>query len=341
MILRLSSAAVCIFLLFEYCTNGTESSINFLDTETNADSLTLVSLQKMDDYPLYTMTYYGDYNFAARAGRSGNSQTRIPSLDVEDLPFGCTCFTSLEDSNEILLGRNFDWDSSIPLLLYTDPPVGYASVSIVDLEFLGYTRQNLPDNYDNRSNLLQAPWWPFDGMNEMGVAIGMMAVPHADSPLDPSKITLGEIDAIRLVLDFAATTEEAIQLMDEYNILMETPPIHYLITDRNSDSAIIEFVNDEMIVIRNEEPWQVSTNFIINGSGAPANSSCWRYNSAYSQLQEASGSISSSDAMSILQSVSASTKWSVVYDVVSGDIQVAVGTDYNNIYTFNMNNFNQ
>ena len=34
-------------------------------------------------------------------------------------------------------GRNFDWEFSPALLLFTDPPDGYASVSMVDLTFLG------------------------------------------------------------------------------------------------------------------------------------------------------------------------------------------------------------
>ncbi|MFC2139160.1 linear amide C-N hydrolase [Bacteroidota bacterium] len=338
---RMKMISFFLVMLLLSCTKCVENSATQVPADNDPDNLTLASLEKLDDYPFYTMIYYGDYNFAARASRTENFQTYRQFSDADRLPFGCTCFTSLENGNEILLGRNFDWDSSIPLLLYTDPPVGYASVSIVDIEFLDYTRQNLPDNYTDRSNLLEAPWWPFDGMNEMGVAIGMMAVPNADAPFDPSKITLGEIEAIRLVLDFAASTEEAIQLMGEYNIQMETPPIHYLITDRNSESAVIEFVNDEMVVIRNEEPWQVSTNFIINGSGAPEGSTCWRYNSAYSQLQEAGGAITSTNAMDILQSVSSSTKWSAVYDVISGDIKVAAGMNYNRIYTFNMNEFNR
>lgn len=78
-------------------------------------------------------------------------------------------------------GWNFDWDYGTALLLFTDPPGGYASVSMVDIAYLGIEGksekdlQNLP--YEERQLLLGAPSLPFDGMNERGLAIGMAAVP--------------------------------------------------------------------------------------------------------------------------------------------------------------------
>jgi len=333
----LTSVSALAFLLL-YCCNSTNSSNFILLSESEKDSLTLVSLEKIDNSLFYTMTYYGDYGFASRVGKGGgNVQSSTQKYSASN-GWGCTCFSALANNNSIL-GRNFDWESSIPLLLYTDPPIGYASVSMVDLEFLGYSRNNLPDDLGNRSALLNTPWWPFDGMNEKGVAIGMMAIPRADSPFDASKITIGEIEAIRLVLDFAASTDEAIQLLGEYNIRMETPPIHYLISDQSGSSAIVEFVDDKMIVIRNNEAWQVSTNFIIYGSGAQENSACWRYNSAYNMLRNADGNVSAAQAMNILQNVSSSTKWSVVYNLMTGDVVTVTEMNYNRQIKFNINDF--
>ena len=37
----------------------------------------------------------------------------------------------------MLLGRNFDWYEHPALILFTDPPDGYASVSMVDISYLG------------------------------------------------------------------------------------------------------------------------------------------------------------------------------------------------------------
>ena len=60
---------------------------------------------------------------------------------------------------------------------------------------------------------LAAPFLPFDGMNEKGLAIALLAVPEAEAPYNPDKIMLNTTTAIRLVLDKAANVEEAIELL--------------------------------------------------------------------------------------------------------------------------------
>lgn len=307
-------------------------------TESKLDSLTLASLTKVDDYPLYAMRYYGDYGFSDYINPEVKDVASLQNIiKINQEPWGCTCFAALGNKTANLLGRNFDWYDHVPLILFTDPPDGYASVSMVDLEYFGFNRNNLPDEAQNNRRLLDTPWLPFDGMNEMGVAIGMMAIDHAQPPYDPSKKTLNELEVIRLVLDYAQNIDHAIELIQQFNVRMETPPIHYLISDSSGHSAIIEFLNGKMIVIKNSEPWQVSTNFIIHGSGAPENVSCWRYNEAYSTLKEAKGKLCSASAMNLLQRVSqSSTIWSMVYKINSCSLSVAVGRKFNGVKEFKL-----
>jgi len=307
-------------------------------TKAQLDSLTLASLTKVADYPLYAMTYYGDYGFSNHIKPGNKSFASVPKMvEFDEGSCGCTCFAAMGNKNATLLGRNFDWYDHIPLLLFTYPPGGFASVSMVDLDYFGFNRNNLPDNTQNKRRLLDTPWLPFDGMNELGVAIGMMAVPHAESPSDPGKKTIGEIEVIRLVLDYATSAEHAIELIKQFNVRMENPPIHYLIADRSGKSAIIEFVDGKMIVMKNVDPWQVSTNFIIHGSGAPENVSCWRYNRAFSTLKNAKGKLSSASAMNLLQNVSQqNTIWSMVYQMNAGKLNVVVGRKFDKIKSFEL-----
>jgi hypothetical protein len=298
--------------------------------------MTLSSLEKVNDYPLYIMTYCGDYGFQEYLETGRQIAMNVEAKPA--YPWGCTCFSGLKNENCRILGRNFDWpEQSIPLLLFTDPPEGFASVSVVDLGFFGYTRDSLPDLRENRVNLLNTPWLPFDGLNEKGVAIGMMAIPHAVSPYDPEKITIGEIEMIRLVLDYAENLSHAISLIRDYNIRMEQPPIHYLIADRSGKSAIIEFCEGEMKIIPNPGPWQVSTNFIFGELEDPFRAGCWRFNRACSILGANDGDVTSSSAMEILKSVShENTIWSVVYNMSSGDISIATGSDFPNTLYYNL-----
>ena len=95
----------------------------------------------------------------------------------------------------MLFGRNFDWEYSPAVLLFTHPPGGYASVSMVDIAYLGFDEDQVNSltelTLEERQALLNAPEWPFDGMNEKGLVIGMAAVPPGQMPYDPDKKTIG------------------------------------------------------------------------------------------------------------------------------------------------------
>ncbi|HUV35277.1 MAG TPA: carcinine hydrolase/isopenicillin-N N-acyltransferase family protein, partial [Candidatus Desulfaltia sp.] len=81
-----------------------------------------------------------------------------------------------------------------------------------------------PPDGGGLESLTTAPYMPFDGMNEAGLVVAMAAISHAEPPRDSGKVTLDEIGVIRLLLDRAATVEEALGLLGEYNVEMVDPP---------------------------------------------------------------------------------------------------------------------
>ena len=303
--------------------------------------ITLASLEKVSDFPLYVMRFEGDYGFAQYL------ESRTPPLAFEqDQPapleaaWACSGFTARNAAGEVIFSRNFDWHVHPALLLFTHPPQSYASVSMVDISYLGYT-QDQPDWADRRP-LLDAPYYPFDGMNSAGLGVSMMAVSQADTGRDPRKATLGELEVIRLLLDNAASVDEALDLLGDYNIdFGEGTPLHYFLADSSGASAVVEFINGEMRIITSPDPWQVSTNFLISEEGPQgATSSCPRYNRAYSTLQGSAGVLSESDAMALLEDVSQGgdypTIWSAVYNLTTGAIQLTVGREYAQVYDFTL-----
>lgn len=290
-------------------------------------------VNQINDYPLFAMNYSSDYKFDEYL------QTGIipiyASSKSKSKNFSCTCFSAFGENNR-LLGRNYDWsEHSTYFILFTNPPNGYSSVSTVDLSFFDYDHEKSPAFSDNQNTIRRLPYCAFDGMNEKGVAVGMNAVPYAQSPYDASKVTIGELQLIRLVLDYASSTQEAITLIKQYNIRMEDPPVHYLIADSSGQSVIIEFVNGRIEIIDNSNPWQVTTNFVITGLSDPQNAPCWRYRTAYKTLSNDSGILSESDVTSLLQEVSVSiTRWSTIFNFKSGQLQIAMGRDYENLHHF-------
>jgi hypothetical protein len=294
-------------------------------------------LKKLADFPLYEMHLAGDYGFDQYL-KGGQYPVGLKAGEGSVANWGCTTFAALNPQGELLLGRNFDWYVHPALILFTDPPDGYASVSMVDISYLGV--QGDVDSEQERQSLLHAPFLPFDGMNERGLAVGMMAIAHAEGGRDPAKRTLGSLELIRLLLDYARNVDEALALLPDYNVDFSSgPPVHYLVADRTGASAVIEYLAGKPVVLRNPQPWQVSTNFILQEEQpVGANSSCWRYNQAYSALEAASGSLSMPEAMDLLQSVAQSgdypTIWSVVYNLTQGEVTLVVGRDYAQVYHF-------
>lgn len=324
------------------CKNGLFNS-NDKNEGFSGDTLkTLQSLKKVDDYPLYLMQYHGDYNFSARLAANGSPDAPANLIStVKDEKWCCTCFSAFGKGDTPLFGRNFDWRYRAALLLFTDPPNAFASVSMVDIHYCGYDLNPDLSTLRSREALLDTPFMPFDGLNEKGVAIGIMAVPHVELPNDPQKKTLNELSVVRLVLDYAKNTEHAISLIQQYNISMNEVPLHFLIADRTGKSALVEFVNNKMQVMYNQEAFQVSTNFIVFNTLNNVMGKCWRYDKSHQTLLEKSGQISSAEAKDILQSVSqGNTIWSAIYNMKSGDIQIVPGRKYstNHLFKLNMSN---
>ena len=288
---------------------------------------------KIDDYPLFVMNYKGDYGFHNYLTAIEENKSRLIYQLKDDRKWGCTCFAAMADSSKIF-GRNFDYYHHIALILYAHSPNAYASVSMADISYLGFNEKSNVEELLKSSSILNSPYCTVDGLNEKGVAVGLMMVPEMQPPYDPNKKNLACCDIIRLILDYAASTNEAVSLIQQYNFIDEKNPSHYLISDCSGTSAIVEFVNKEVKVIRNNEPFQVSTNFIITGSSAPQSTSCWRYNTAYTMLKNANGEINENKGMNILSSVSQNiTMWSAVYNMKSFSLDISVDKNYNKIYS--------
>jgi hypothetical protein len=305
------------------------------------DLRSLATVSKADDYPLYVMKYYGDYGFKdPQTGRGfkGLWKWAYEQLRPQSADPMCTCFSATNKQTDKIFGRNYDWQNTkAVLLLFTDPPDKYASVSMVDITYFQF------DPIDtcllDYLLLIGAPYLPTDGMNECGVTVAAMQVPHADGGNDPNKETVGISPLMRLILDNAASVDEAITLIEQYNVVFTYgPTAHLLISDASGDSAVIEFLNGSTKVLKSTEPFQPCTNFIISGrSTEQALNSCWRYKTAYTALQESQGSVNSEQAMEILKNTSkADTVWSTVYGQSTGKIRLAMDKDYRHVYEFSL-----
>jgi hypothetical protein len=295
---------------------------------TDDKTATLNSLKQIDDYPLYTMHFHGAYD----QYRDQTSASARPE-------WACSLFAAMGNTEDMVYGRNFDWQYSPALLLFTDPPDGYASVSMVDIGYLVEEDQvkSLADMpLAEREPLLVAPFWPFDGMNEHGLVVGMAAVPESEMPHDPANETIGSLEIIREMLDHARDVEEAVTIIGSYNIAWSGgPPLHYLIADASGHAVLIEFYEGEMTVIPHEAPYHLATNHLR--TTATGDGGCWRYATLNERLTETEGRLAPQEAVDLLESVTQEgTQWSIVYGLSTGDVRVAMGRAYDTVHTLHL-----
>ena len=304
---------------------------------------TLLSFQKNEEYPLYTMTYYGRYDYLS---------STIPHTDEELKKYSeltpihnwfelqenqaCTLFAATGGEHKIY-GRNRDMpQQNTALLLFTDPPDGYASVSLVDLNQFGADPEDGPHSFSfwSRLRLLAAPLLPTEGMNEYGLTIEKADVPINDMPFNPSREPLFFRTAMRVVLDHAKTTQEAIELLEQYNISFGSSGGHFLIADPSGDSAIVEFYDSEMQVIRDLDSWQVMTNFTVgNTAGGNEIPSYSRYKLVDDILRSTNGVLNIEEAMILLEQASVSgTIWSVAFNMTTKDIDIVLNRQFSNVF---------
>ena len=277
---------------------------------------------------LYFLNLTMDYGFDDYLDNPEASQKIHSQAEFE---YGCTCISILDPINNSLFGRNFDWYDGGKLVLITHPEDGYKSISMVDL----YSLEHYSDIY--LDEMLASEFWrlafsPFDGMNEWGVAVGCLVSHGMTTSDDPAKYNLESLEFMRLVLDYAQNVSEVIDLWEEFDMDYGIgPDVHYMVADAQGNSAIFEWINGEMEVITNTQPWQVVTNFRIYNATEQDQLNCWRFSEVNETLNDVGDSISSSQLMNLLAEVSqvGSTRWSNVYDLFHLKFYINIDRNYN------------
>ncbi|MDH2425410.1 C45 family peptidase [Sphaerisporangium sp. TRM90804] len=287
----------------------------------------LATLRKVDDHPLWTMRFTGGYDPFTPL------DAPLPATGV-----GCSLFSAHGDPADPVFGRNFDYPRQPALLLFTTPPSGHASVSMVDVSYLGVSSEQDFATDAGRRALLKAPLLPFDGMNAKGLVVGMATVPRWQPVHKPGRRTIGSVRVMRLVLDGAATVDEAVEIFGRHNIdTADTPPLHYMVADAEGRSAIIEFVDGEMVVRHGEGAWQAMVNFIDAGSTEKGRQDDPRYHRADRTLRAAGGRLTPEQAMDLLSGLQQHhTQWSIVYGKKSGEVRLATGQKYHRVHRFHL-----
>lgn len=318
------------------------------------------TIRKIDD-SFYTMDYTFEYDIdeILRRGNPNTVELVLHGLNTVlngAKGFACTTFNSVTPSGDYLFSRNFDYMDASYLLLRTTPKNGYASISSVSLEFLGYFGNMVPDSDLTGIMTLLAPYVPLDGINEKGLSIGVLELEKNPLFQISLKKDLTTTTVIRAVLDKAATVDEAIEIFRNHDIrdfLFGGCTYHYQIADASGKSVVIEYVDGKMNILEpikakeNKVDYIAATNFYLtDGVYDPDGMGYDRYETVTEALKASKGVTTEKEAMKLLKAVSmkdkdlhgyiCSTLWSVVYNCTDRTVNVVHYLDYDNVYSFSL-----
>ena len=259
-------------------------------------------------------------------------------MNISNPKVGCASFTAKSESGDMLFGRNYDYAKTNTCIVFTEANKGrHATISTVDLQFLGMDVNKNVEGLLNKVTCLAATYAPLDGINDAGVSCGIYMTYQGGKRTvatnqDTDKPDFTSTTLLRLILDYADDVEEAVEIASSYDLHDSAgTSYHYMVADASGRSVILEWVGEtdasdnygsarELKVTYNdddahigemeaESDFQWITNFIIQPgyyaqSKADDKKGYDRYEKIYQELTKNKGIVKDEDAaMEILEAV--------------------------------------
>ena len=179
---------------------------------------------------------------------TGKITKGLVKMNISETEIACSSFTAAAEDGSRLFARNYDFSKTNTCIVRTQANKGrHASISTVDLQFLGLDVEKDVDGLANRITCLAVPYIPLDGVNDAGVACGIyMTYQGGDSvPTDQrtDRPDLTSTTLLRLILDYADDVDEAVEIASSYDLHDSAKTsYHYMVADATGRSAILEWV---------------------------------------------------------------------------------------------------
>lgn len=330
---------------------------------------TLSSIERITDYGgelnIYRMNVEYDYDLDKMIDRGiTDTQSFIDAVISEALPllpikmeapdFSCSAFGIILTDGDNVMGRNYDfrYDSSA-MLVYCAPSNGYKSVAFTALDNLS---ANVADeSLKTKLACLTAPFLCLDGINEKGVSIAVLTLDSEPTAQDTDKPNISTSLAIRLVLDRAATTEEAVELLKQYDMIASAGrDYHFYINDASGDGRVVEWDchSEERALVATKV--RTVTNFFTlysdkvtdNGKNGIYGHGKDRYDKIEKVFDTADGEFTNDTAWEALKSaaqtpndvdITSNTQWSIVFNNTDKTLEFVLHRNWSDIISYDLN----
>ena len=295
------------------------------------------------DGAVYTMEVKGDFyldEFVEQGGVKNDTELinfitknitkDIIQLNITDPEIACSSFTATSESGDKLFGRNYDFSKTNTCVVKTKANEGrHASISCVDLQFLGIDVDKNVEGLMDKFTCLAATYAPLDGINDAGVSCGIYMTYQGDEETvatdqNTEKPDFTSTTLLRLILDYADNVDEAVEIASSYDLHDSAKTsYHYMVADASGKSAILEWTaetdksdNDgskrTLKVIYNDDDshigelegstdYQVITNFVLQpdyykDSESDDKNGADRYDRIYEELNKTNGIVKDENA---------------------------------------------
>lgn len=266
----------------------------------------------------------------------------LTDFDLLGNLFGCSTLAVSSPEGDVMFGRNFDWQNCDALIVSSKPETGYASISTVNMDFITQNGGAIDEILKmNDVRTIAALYAPLDGMNEAGFTVAVNMIEDSDRiAQNTNKPDITTTTAIRLLLNKAGNVEEALTLLEQYDMHSSMGlMVHFAMADSTGRHVVVEYVNNTMIVT--ETP--VVTNFYLadnDKNGVGSTQSHERYDLLMQTLQS-NETMSVENVRDALDRVSKdnfnefeSTEWSVIFNLNTGRAHYFHRENYEKQYLF-------
>lgn len=298
-----------------------------------------------DGYGTYAMDVTYDYDIDRIERRDyTDSAGYVQAVLAESLPlvpvhidvpsFGCSALQIQTADGMWLTGRNYDFrrDTSV-MFVHCTPRHGYESIAFAALDNIGIV--NPTTSLAKRLACLTAPFICLDGINDQGVTVSVLTLDSEPTVQHTGKPTLSTSLVMRLVLDRAATTDEAVELLERYDMLaLMGRDYHFFISDATGKAVVVEYDFQTPERTMTATPINVVTNFyVMYGQDVRLSADAHKYGHGYDRFEtildilcREDGTYSRKTAWDCLSQsaqlprpddITSNTQWSVVYDHAS------------------------
>lgn len=309
--------------------------------------------KESEELPVYYMEVNGDYHFQEfleAGGASSDDEVAafltqyiskgFYSVEIEESGPGCSVISAMDENGKHVWGRNFDWTETVTVLVKCVPDDGYASISTCDLQNITNSTELRPDNLMNKMLTIAALYVPMDGINEAGLCVADLEVNEGGmTDMDTDRPDLTMTTATRLLLNQAATADEAIALLEKYDIHASGGISHHLaVSDATGKSVVLEFMDGKMITVNAS----CATNFNLakGDSSAGGENAQKRYEELCSAYEANAGVMTRQQVTEVLRRTAQEgewkTRWSMAYDQETQSISYWFDGDFGNEYQISL-----